>query len=112
MEQAVDVPVDQCGIERGVVVHDAEELSRECGEVLAHVARVLGLQVRFEELTGDRTAEALRGIGHLPEMLVPSVLEALGPDTAVLPVTGDVERLTGHPARTFRQWVHDNADRF
>jgi hypothetical protein len=29
-----------------------------------------------------------------------------------LPVTGDVQRLTGRRALSFRQWVMDNAGRF
>ncbi|MFE7759292.1 hypothetical protein [Streptomyces sp. NPDC057429] len=40
------------------------------------------------------------------------MLEVLGPDAAVLSVSPAVEELTGHPARTFREWVHDNIDRF
>lgn len=27
-------------------------------------------------------------------------------------ITDDVERLTGHPARTFRQWAEDHAGAF
>lgn len=27
-------------------------------------------------------------------------------------MTGDVERLTGHPARTFASWAEENADAF
>jgi uncharacterized protein YbjT (DUF2867 family) len=78
----------------------------------ALVADALGLKVTYEELTSEQAAEALRSMGHLPDMLVPSVLEVLGPDAAALPVSTAVEELTGHPARAFRQWVHDNADRF
>ncbi|MCX5317653.1 hypothetical protein [Streptomyces sp. NBC_00154] len=72
---------------------------------------MLGLEARYEEIGVEQAAEALRGAGHLPDMLVPSVLEVLGPDAAGLPVSPAVEELTGHPARTFRQWVHDNIAR-
>ncbi|WP_406424497.1 hypothetical protein [Streptomyces sp. NBC_01589] len=39
-------------------------------------------------------------------MLVLSVLKVHGPDAA-LPVFPAVEELIGHPAHTFRQWVHE-----
>jgi len=78
----------------------------------AIIADVLGIEARYQEITRDQAAEALTSLGHLPAMLVPSVLEVLGPDAAVQPVTDDVERLTGRPALTFRQWVEENADRF
>lgn len=78
----------------------------------AIAADVLGIQARYEELTHEQATETLTRIGHLPPMLVPSVLEVLGPDAAALPVSTAVHQLTGRPARTFRQWVQDNTDRF
>ncbi|MFJ8201044.1 hypothetical protein [Streptomyces sp. NPDC096152] len=38
-------------------------------------------------------------MGHLPATLVPSVLDVLGPEAAALPVSDDVAKLTGRPAR-------------
>ncbi|MFE0511341.1 SDR family oxidoreductase [Streptomyces sp. NPDC058964] len=76
------------------------------------IADALGIPTRYEELSTEEAAEVLRGMGHLPEMLVPSVLEVLGPEAAALPVSLASEELTGRPARTFRQWVQENADRF
>lgn len=73
------------------------------------VTDAVGLEARYEEIGVEQAAETLRGAGHLPDMLVPSVLEVLGPDTAALSVSPAVDELTGHPARTFRQWVHDSS---
>ena len=78
----------------------------------ATVADVLGLDARYEELTTEEAARTLTALGHLPAMLAPSVLEVLGPDAVALPVSPAVEKLTSYPARTFRQWVQEDADRF
>ncbi|AVZ76715.1 hypothetical protein SLUN_35445 [Streptomyces lunaelactis] len=43
------------------------------------VADALGLTATYEELSVEEAGGALRDLGHLPEMLVPSVLEVLGP---------------------------------
>ncbi|WP_329185206.1 hypothetical protein [Actinacidiphila glaucinigra] len=78
----------------------------------ALVADVLGIPARYEELSTEEAAEVPRGMGHLHEMPVPSLLEVLGPDAVALPVSLTSEELTGRPPRTFRQWVRENADRF
>ncbi|MGW3247457.1 hypothetical protein [Streptomyces sp. NPDC001070] len=76
------------------------------------VADARGLTAGHEELSVEEAGKILRSMGHLPEMLVPSVLEVLGPEAAALPVSTATEKLTGRPARTFRQWVRDNTDKF
>jgi hypothetical protein len=78
----------------------------------ATVADVLRIPATYQEMSVTEAADALTRLGHLPALLVPSVLEVLGPDAAVLPVSTAVEDLTGHPALTFRQWVQENTHRF
>lgn len=82
------------------------------GRQTAVLSEVLGISACYEELSVERAAEVLGALGHLPEAMVPSVLEVLGPDAAALPVSRAVQDLTGRPARSFRRWVMDNADRF
>jgi hypothetical protein len=46
----------------------------------------------------------------VPEVVVDSVFGTFGPEAAVLPVSGEVEVLTGRPARTFAHWVARNRE--
>jgi hypothetical protein len=40
------------------------------------------------------------------------VFGTFGPEAAVVPVSGDVQALTGRPAQTFAQWVERNREAF
>jgi uncharacterized protein YbjT (DUF2867 family) len=76
-------------------------------ERVAAVSEVLGREVRFEKASVEevrRQYEAVLG----PE-LAAGLVERM--DSGVQepePVTTAVERLTGRPARTYRQWAADN----
>lgn len=43
-----------------------------------------------------------------PAFVVDSIFGTFGPEAAVLPVSGDVQALTGRPPHTFAQWVKRN----
>lgn len=73
----------------------------------AIAAEVLGRDLRVEavELQAAKAAAFPEGT---PDVVVDSVFGTFGPEAAVVPVSGDVEALTGRPAHTFGQWVERN----
>ncbi|MFD4559435.1 NAD(P)H-binding protein [Streptomyces sp. NPDC058469] len=76
------------------------------------LGRLLGIPLRFEELTPDQARVALGGRCPLP------VVEALlaGAERqragAKAHVEDTVSTLTGRPARSFRQWAQDHLEAF
>ncbi|RRS01367.1 SDR family oxidoreductase [Glycomyces terrestris] len=80
-------------------------------EAVDAIAAELGRPVEVEELT---RGEALAGRpAWFPEAMFDSLLsaaETLGDTPA--PVTNNVERVLGRPARTFAQWLRDERDSF
>jgi (4-alkanoyl-5-oxo-2,5-dihydrofuran-3-yl)methyl phosphate reductase len=75
----------------------------------AIAADVLGREVRVEALDLGAAKAAAFPEGT-PQVVVDSVFGTFGPEAAVLPVSDDVERLTGRPAGTFAGWVRKHAD--
>jgi uncharacterized protein YbjT (DUF2867 family) len=73
----------------------------------AIIARVLGRQVRFDELSKADAEAFLRP--SMPVAMIRSLLEVLGPAAAV-PVTSNVADLSGRPAKTFEQWAAEHRD--
>ncbi|GAA2251751.1 NAD(P)H-binding protein [Streptomyces amakusaensis] len=79
---------------------------------VALIGEAIGRPVRFEEIALDEAAERMRAAGY-PAELVAAVLPAQAemidnPE----PVNGEVERITGAPARSFREWAVDHAADF
>jgi uncharacterized protein YbjT (DUF2867 family) len=86
-------------------------------EVLTQVEQVraigaaLGRELRVEEQSPDtarRQYEAVLGAEYADGALAYWATLVDAPERA----TDDVERVTGHPARTFAQWARDHADDF
>jgi uncharacterized protein YbjT (DUF2867 family) len=75
------------------------------------VGQVLGRDLRVEALD-LRAAKAAAFPEGTPDFVVDSVFATFGPEAAVLPVSGDVEALTGRPARTFATWAQRNRTAF
>ncbi|QIP83292.1 NAD(P)H-binding protein [Streptomyces sp. Tu 2975] len=79
---------------------------------VALIGEAVGRPVRFEEVTLDEAVEQMKAAGY-PAELVEAVLPA---QAAMLgnpePVTEEVERITGTPARSFQQWAVDHAADF
>lgn len=79
---------------------------------VAAIAEVLGRDLGFEEISGERAAENMGR--YLPAEHVTTVLDLMGRtaapvDAAVLPAVRDI---TGNVPRAFHQWVRENADKF
>ncbi|GAB3483178.1 NAD(P)H-binding protein [Amycolatopsis cihanbeyliensis] len=75
------------------------------------IGEVIGRPVRWEEVSPDTARKGL--LRWLPDSFAEVYLEGLARTrTELLPVTDTVERVTGVPARTFREWVADHADDF
>lgn len=75
----------------------------------AIAAEVLGRDLRAERLDLD-VAKADAFPEGTPDVVVDSVFGTFGPEARVLPVSRDVEALTGRPPHTFAQWVQRNRD--
>ena len=73
---------------------------------------VLGRRLRWEELSRpDAKQQLVRVFGDM--VFAEAALDAwAGFVTSPEPVTSTVQDITGAPARTFRQWVSDNAAAF
>ncbi|MFF8382135.1 NAD(P)H-binding protein [Streptomyces kanasensis] len=76
------------------------------------IGEAIGRPVRFEEVTLDEAVEQMKAAGY-PAELVEAVLPAQAqmlhkPE----PVNDEVERITGIPARSFREWAVDHAADF
>ncbi|MFE0424054.1 NAD(P)H-binding protein [Streptomyces sp. NPDC058953] len=79
---------------------------------VALIGDAIGRPVRFEEITLDEAAEQMKAAGYpaeLVEAIVPAQAEMLANPE---PVNDEVERITGTPARSFREWAVDHAADF
>ncbi|MFE3738557.1 NAD(P)H-binding protein [Streptomyces sp. NPDC059134] len=79
---------------------------------VALISAAIGRPVRFEEVALDEAIERMKAVGY-PAELVEAVLPAQAkmldkPE----PVTDEVERITGAPARSFQEWAVDHAADF
>ncbi|GGV42446.1 NAD(P)H-binding protein [Streptomyces spectabilis] len=79
---------------------------------VALIGEAIGRPVRFEEITLNEAIEQMKAAGYpaeLVEAVLPAQAEMLeNPE----PVNDEVERITGTPARSFREWAADHAADF
>lgn len=79
---------------------------------VALISEAIGRPVRFVEVTLDEAIEQMTAAGYPAELVdavVPAQAEMIdNPE----PVNDEVERITGFPARSFRQWAVDHAADF
>ncbi len=76
------------------------------------IGEVIGRPVRWEETSPRAARRRMLDLGWPPEA-VDGVLRAQAEMVAEpAAATATVEEVTGVPARTFRAWVTDHADRF
>jgi len=82
------------------------------GQLVATIGEVLGRTLRYQELPPEAATQGMLAQG-LPEPFVRALMAryARGLGQAA-PVTGEVERILGRPARPYAQWVTDHADAF
>ncbi|MFC9126213.1 NAD(P)H-binding protein [Streptomyces sp. NPDC057099] len=82
------------------------------GDKVAAVAAAAGREIALVELTEEQAVARWRA-AYLPEDVIGFLLEAYGNTPEVgRTVSGTVEKVTGHPARTFAQWAGEHADVF
>ncbi|MBE1531107.1 NAD(P)H-binding protein [Actinomadura algeriensis] len=77
------------------------------------IGEAIGRPVPFEEITPEEARKEMLALPYMREGLVDVLLRlrADAVDADVAP-TGEVERITGRPARTFADWAADHADDF
>ncbi|MDI6102826.1 NAD(P)H-binding protein [Actinoplanes sp. NEAU-A12] len=78
----------------------------------ALIGEAIGRPVRFEEIALDEAVERMKVAGYpaeLVEAVLPAQASMLGNPE---PVNDEVERITGTPARSFREWAVDHAADF
>lgn len=76
------------------------------------LADALDCELRFVQLTESEERERLRSHGNDEEYVEFGVQLATNPPTMAGTVLSTVEETTGRPARTFAQWVRENAASF
>ncbi|MER7077792.1 Uncharacterized conserved protein YbjT, contains NAD(P)-binding and DUF2867 domains [Saccharopolyspora kobensis] len=91
------------------VLTGPEVLSR--AEQVAQLGAALGRRLRFEPVRTDVARSRMLADGR-PAALVEALIAASENRLEATRTTGCVERLTGHPARTFAQWAADHAAEF
>ena len=73
---------------------------------------VLGRPLRYQELPPEVARQGMVAQG-LPEPFVEALMARYAREVGqAAPVTGEVERILGRPARTYAEWVADHADDF
>ncbi|WP_310729322.1 NAD(P)H-binding protein [Streptomyces sp. N2A] len=80
---------------------------------VAEIGRAIGRETRVEQITEEAAAEAMSG-PHLPKEAALQLVRMFGStvDAPAFPISDAVERVTGHPARTFAQWARDHVADF
>ncbi|WP_214321245.1 NAD(P)H-binding protein [Nonomuraea sediminis] len=75
------------------------------------IGEALGRPLRWQELTREEARRRLLADGSFPDAFVDVLLDGYAKmlDEPPIELTDTVERVTGRPARTFRQWVLDHA---
>ncbi|MFF4991493.1 SDR family oxidoreductase [Streptosporangium saharense] len=81
-------------------------------EKVRTIGEVLGRDVRYIELTRDEIVEQWRQTGFSDEDIEFFLTMRTNPPQAGYTVLPTVEKVTGRPARTFAQWVQENAAAF
>ncbi len=81
-------------------------------EMVAIIGDVIGRPLRYQEITPEAARQAMAASG-IPEPFVEALMARYARDVGrPAPLTGEVEKILGRPARTFAQCVTDHADAF
>ncbi|TKK85132.1 NAD-dependent epimerase/dehydratase family protein [Herbidospora galbida] len=81
-------------------------------EKVAVLSKVLDREIRFEELTADQMVAVWTSWGFGEEDVAFMLQVRTDPPVQGRTVLPTVEEVTGHPARTFADWVQENAAAF
>ncbi|MGW6455447.1 NAD(P)H-binding protein [Streptomyces sp. NPDC055078] len=94
---------------RGRAYHLTGPESLTFAQQLAILGRVLGVEISHRAVSREAWKESMAG--YMPDAFADALLNHWREsDGSPTPLTGAVEGLTGHPARTFAGWVSENAD--
>jgi uncharacterized protein YbjT (DUF2867 family) len=81
-------------------------------QLVASIGEVLGRPLRYQEIPPEAAERGMIANG-VPGSFVEALMARYARELAqAAPVTGEVERILGRPARTYAQWVADHADAF
>ena len=81
-------------------------------QLVATIGEVLGRSLRYQELPPEVAKQGMVKQG-IPEAFVEALMARYAREVGQpAPVTGEVERILGRPARTYAEWVADHADDF
>jgi uncharacterized protein YbjT (DUF2867 family) len=80
-------------------------------ELVQIIGETIGRDIRFEEQTHEEARQSMinQGWGQVADWLLDGYAQAVEHPQRALPTVAEV---TGRPARTFAQWVADNAGKF
>jgi len=93
-------------------VSDRGPVSSSRRRLVTITGEVLGRSLRYQELPPEVVKQNMVQHG-LPEAFVDALLARYAREVGqAAPVTGEVERILGRPARTYAEWVADHADAF
>lgn len=98
------------GLEGGMpLMSGPESLTQR--EQVELIGQAIGKPLRFEELTPEQAREEMGR--YMPPQYVELLLNGwAASDGVAASVSDQVERITGHPGRTFAQWARDHAADF
>jgi uncharacterized protein YbjT (DUF2867 family) len=95
----------------GTMLHLSGPQSLTQTEIINTLAEEIGRELIIDRLTDQQAID--RREDWMPEVILRQLLAyEAGMVGRTAPIDNTVERFTGHPARTFRQWARENADRF
>ena len=81
-------------------------------QLVASIGEVLGRPLRLQELPPQAATQGMLAQG-LPGPFVQALMARYAREIGqAAPVTAEVERILGRPARTYAEWVADHADAF
>jgi uncharacterized protein YbjT (DUF2867 family) len=81
-------------------------------QLVATIGEVLGRPLRYQEIPPEVAKQGMVQQG-IPEAFVEALMARYAREVGQpAPVTGEVERILGRPARTYAEWVADHAAAF
>jgi uncharacterized protein YbjT (DUF2867 family) len=79
-------------------------------QLVASIGEVLGRPLRFQELPPQAATQGMLAQG-LPGPFVQALMARYAREVGqAAPITGEVERILGRPARSYAEWVADHTD--
>jgi len=103
-----DAPVARRG--RRLELTGPQSLTHQ--QMVAIIGEVLGRPLRYQEIPPEAAGKGMTASG-LPEPFVQALMARYAREASEpAPVTGEVERILGRPARTYAEWVADHAAAF